>query len=160
MKGQLSMMTKNYMPSAVIPILSFIALGVLAISTSAGFFAGSRTDPAVNPLEKVTIACVPPPYTALIDIALAKGFSRQKGLEVAPRFHSTGKAGLDEVLAGKADFATVAATLIILAIMTGDRISLMTDMFERVTFRDDYLRNNIPRPKINGLPRMKKSAYS
>lgn len=101
------------------------AAAFCALAVAAGFFACTRTDQPAEPLEKVPIASVPPPYAALVDIALAKGYFRQQGLDVTPHFHSLGKAALDEVLAGKADFATVAATPLISAIMSGQKISII-----------------------------------
>lgn len=102
-----------------------IALALAALSIAAGFFACTRTDQSAGPPEKVTIACATPPYTALVDIALAKGYFRQQGLDVTPLFHSLGKAALDEILAGKADFATVAETPVVFAIMNGHKISII-----------------------------------
>jgi hypothetical protein len=91
LKGQSNMAADNkifflkYIVLRVAPALLVLALG-------ASFFACSQTDKDPgNALEKVTIACATPPYTVLTDIALAKGYFRQQGLEVAARFHSTAK---------------------------------------------------------------------
>ena len=108
------------------PFLMRIAIAVSALAISSYFFACTRTDQKpVGPLEKVTIAYAIPPYTALADIAQARGYFRLEGLEVTPRFHSTGKAALDEVLEGKADLATVAETPVMFAIMRGAEISII-----------------------------------
>jgi sulfonate transport system substrate-binding protein len=86
---------------------------------------GCESERSGVPLEKVSIACSSPPYTALVDIAMAKGYFRKVGLEVTPLFHSSGKASLDEVLAGGADFATVAETPVMFAVMNGSKISIV-----------------------------------
>ncbi|MGZ6240498.1 MAG: ABC transporter substrate-binding protein [Syntrophales bacterium] len=107
-------------------ILIRLALGTLVLMIGAGYWACSRGDhgPAAKP-EKVTIACATPPYTVLVDIAVAKGYFGQDGLEITPRFHSTGKEALEELLAGKADFATVAETPIMFAVLSGSKISII-----------------------------------
>lgn len=86
---------------------------------------GCEAEKAAGPPDKVAIACATLPYTALVDIALAKGYFRQQGLEVTASFHSTGKASLDEVLAGRADFATVAETPVMFAVMNGSKVSIL-----------------------------------
>src|SRR5208283_2603737 len=78
-----------------------------------------------GPPEKLTIAYNAPPFTVLADIAQAQGYFRSEGLEVTPLFYSSGKAALDEQLEGKADFATVAETPIMFAIMNGQKISIV-----------------------------------
>lgn len=89
-------------------------------------FACSRTDQKLaGPVENITIAYTTPPYSALADIAKAKEYFRQEGLEVTPLFRSTGKAGLDELLAGRADFATVADTPFMFAVMKGEKIGIL-----------------------------------
>jgi sulfonate transport system substrate-binding protein len=94
-------------------------------ATSLLLIGGCESERAAVPPEKVTIACATPPYTTLVDIAFAKGFFRKEGLEATPHFHSTGKAALDEVLAGTADFATVAETPVMFAVMNGSKISII-----------------------------------
>ena len=101
-----------------------IAFAMTLLATGTVFFACSRTDQPAAPIDQVTLAWGPPPYSALVDIALAKGFFRKQGLDVTPHFHSTGKAALDEVLAGTADYATVAGTPLTSAIMSGKEIAI------------------------------------
>ncbi len=103
------------------------AIAVLILAASVPLAACSRTDEKASGTspEKIIIACATPPYTALVDIAQARGYFRQAGLEVSLHFHSTGKSALDEVLEGKADFATVAETPFMFAIMKGANISLI-----------------------------------
>jgi len=106
--------------------LIMIALVVSVLAISASFFSCSRTDnKSIGQLDKVTIAYATPPYTVLADIAQAQGYFRLEGLEVTPNFHSTGRAALDEVLSGKADFATVAETPVMFAILQGQKIDII-----------------------------------
>lgn len=106
-----------------------IAIGVLVLIANAGFWACNRSEhsSALEP-EKITIAFASPPYTVLVDIAAAKGYFRNEGLEVTPRFHSTGKEALEELLAGKADLATVAETPFMFAVMDGSKISIIASI--------------------------------
>lgn len=100
---------------------------VLSVLVICGFFqACSRTeDKPVVPREKVDIACSTTADTALAVIAQVQGYYQQEGLEVALHLHPYGKPALKEVLEGKADFATVAETPVIFAIMNGEKIALI-----------------------------------
>jgi len=103
-----------------------IAVVLLTLAISVCFPACARKDNKPTGLpEKLTIAYNAPPFTVLADIAQAQGYFRFEGLEVTPLFYSSGKAALDEVLEGKADFATVAETPIMFAIMKGQKISII-----------------------------------
>ena len=81
-----------------------------------------------GPPEKVTIAYSTLPYAALSQIAQVRGFYRQEGLDVTPQLYSHGKLALEAVLAGKADFATVAETPVMLAIMNGVDLSILANI--------------------------------
>ena len=54
-----------------------------------------------------------------------QGYYLQEGLEATPHLHPYGKLALQEVLDGKADFATVAETPVMFAIMKGEKISII-----------------------------------
>jgi sulfonate transport system substrate-binding protein len=136
-------MSFNNKPPQMQRLLLLIAVTVTALTTGAIFFSCTRADqkPMGAP-EKITIAYATPPYTILADIAQAQGYFRMEGLEVAPRFHTTGKEALDEVLDGKADFATVAETPIMFAIMKGEKISIIATIqtsskFDAIIARKD-----------------------
>jgi NitT/TauT family transport system substrate-binding protein len=106
------------------PIRTAIAAAAMAIVVC--ICACTRTDqqPA-SPPEKVAIAFTTTTDGVLADVAQAKGFFRQEGLEIAPHLHLYGKLALDDLLAGKADFATVAETPVMLAVMKGEKISII-----------------------------------
>lgn len=82
-----------------------------------------ETSPA--PREKITIAYSTLANSALVHIAFAKGYFAEEGLEAIPRPHAFGKLALAEVIAGKADIATVADTPIVFAVMNGENITTL-----------------------------------
>jgi NitT/TauT family transport system substrate-binding protein len=96
----------------------------MAIGTC--FFACSRIDQkAAIPSEKVTIAYSATTDAVLTEVAHMKGYFLQEGLEVTPRLHPYGKPALEDLLAGKADFATVAETPVMFAILKREKISVI-----------------------------------
>jgi len=97
------------------------AAAVSALAILACFFACTRTDHN----EKITIAYATLPETALAQIAQSRGYYREVGLEVTAHLHPYGKIALKDVLEGKADFATVAETPVMFAVMKGDKISII-----------------------------------
>jgi sulfonate transport system substrate-binding protein len=106
-------------------ILAAIAVLISALCT---WFSGCTQEDrkSAGSLEKITLAIIPPPFTVLVDIALASGFFRQEGLEVITHFQTTGKAALDEALEGKADVAATIETPVVFAVMNGQKISIIT----------------------------------
>jgi ABC-type nitrate/sulfonate/bicarbonate transport system substrate-binding protein len=113
----------DHLVRRLIPGTAIIAI---VLASCMVFSSCSRSDQtSVKKLEKITLSYAAPPYTVLADIALVKGFFRQEGLDVTPRFHTSGKAALGDVLEGKADFATVAETPFMFAAMAGQKISII-----------------------------------
>jgi ABC-type nitrate/sulfonate/bicarbonate transport system substrate-binding protein len=103
-----------------------IALAVLALATGVCFSACTRTDnkPA-GPSEKITIAYSATTDAVLAEVAQSRGYYREEGLEATARLHPYGKPALEDLLAGNADFATVAETPVMFAIMNGEKISVI-----------------------------------
>ena len=97
-----------------------MAIAVAAVCTF--FFACDRTD---HPPEKVTIAYSATATTVLAQVAQVNGYFLQEGVEVTPHLHPYGKPALDDLFAGNADFATVAETPIMFAIMQGMKIAVI-----------------------------------
>jgi ABC-type nitrate/sulfonate/bicarbonate transport system substrate-binding protein len=91
-----------------------------------GLFACSRTEqkPA-GPPEKVTIAISATTDSVLAQIAQAKGYYREEGMDATVHLQPYGKLCLQEVLEGKADFATVAETPVMFEVMKGAKISII-----------------------------------
>ncbi len=106
--------------------LILIVLAAGALAAGAYFFinGGSGRKPAGSP-EKVTIACTTNTDTALIAIAQMRGHYREEGLEATFRKHPFGKPALQDVLEGKADFATVAEAPVMFAIMKGEKVAVI-----------------------------------
>jgi NitT/TauT family transport system substrate-binding protein len=78
-----------------------------------------------SPPEKITIAYSTAPNAILMDIALAKDYFREEGLEAMPQPHPFGKPALQSVIEGKADIATVGDTPIVFAVMDGRKITTL-----------------------------------
>ncbi len=66
---------------------------------------------------------------ALVQLAATKGFFQEEGLAVQVQNYSYGKAALQAVLEGKADVATVAETPVMLAVLQGERLSVIGSIF-------------------------------
>lgn len=107
-------------------ILVRMTVAVLALTTSVCLSACDRTDqkPA-GPPEKITIAYATLPETALAQVAQARGYNREEGLEVTARLHPYGKRALEDLLAGNADFATTAETPFMFASMQGEKLAVV-----------------------------------
>ena len=78
--------------------------------------------------QKVTVAYTTQPQCTLIHIAVNKGYFSNQGLDVQPLIHSFGKAALQSVLDGKADFATVAETPVMFSVLKGDKIFVIANI--------------------------------
>jgi sulfonate transport system substrate-binding protein len=124
-------------------LLTRMTIAVAALAICACFFACTRTDrkPA-GPPEKVTIAYSATTDAVLAEVAHVKGYYLQEGLDVTPHLHPYGKLALEDLLAGKADFATVAETPVMFAIMKGEKISVIatienSDMGNAILARRD-----------------------
>ena len=107
-----------------VAVWTAVVLSVVAIGGYL-FMRGRADHKPVSTPDQVTIAFSATPNSALAAIALKRAYFRQEGLDVISHLHPYGKPALQEVLEGKADFATVAETPVILAIMKGERISIL-----------------------------------
>jgi sulfonate transport system substrate-binding protein len=113
-----------------------IVIWTTVVAAIAGAFSAcSRSDqkPAVPP-EKITIAYSASPDAALAQVAQAKGYYLQEGLDATQQMHAYGKVALDAMLEGKADFATVAETPVMFTIMNGGKISIIATI--QTSFRN------------------------
>ena len=75
--------------------------------------------------EKITFAHSSLPFAGIAQVAQMQGYFRSEGLDVEPRIHSYGKIALEALIDGKADFATVAETPFMLAILNGKKIMII-----------------------------------
>jgi len=120
------MVLRRPLPSREQCRLIRIVIVVAALLLGAGLSACTRSgQESAEPPEKVTIACATQPEASLVRIAQSQGYFIQAGLEVAEHKHRYGKLALNEVLAGTADFATVAETPLMFAILKGADISVI-----------------------------------
>jgi len=109
-----------------IAALVTLAAGLAVVAASLCLFACSPSQQGPGgPLEKVTITMTAPPYGALMDIAMAKGYLRQEGLEAIGRPAETGKAAIEDVLAGRADIAVSSETPLMFAAMNGAKLAVL-----------------------------------
>lgn len=91
--------------------------------------ACSRIEPQpADPPEKVTIAFATLTETALAQVAKTAGYYREEGLEVTPHLHAYGKLALRDLLEGEAEFATVAETPAMFAILNGEKIAIIASI--------------------------------
>ena len=96
-----------------------------------------RKNNVSGPPEKITIAYTTSANAFLIDIAFAKGYFVEEGLDVKPQPHAFGKLALASALDGKADLATVADTPIVLAVMNNQPITTIAAI--QTSNRDDAI---------------------
>ena len=106
----------------------------LAVCCAVTLTACDRTPPLAKETagsearQKITVAFTTQPQSTLIHIALNKGYFMNGGLDVQPLMHSFGKAALQSVLDGKAEFATVAETPVMFSVLKGDRIFVIANI--------------------------------
>jgi NitT/TauT family transport system substrate-binding protein len=75
--------------------------------------------------EAVVIATGSPVHTGLIQVAAAEGYFASEGLDVTLQAHQTGRLALAAVLAGDADLATCAETVVVFATLQGRQVSVL-----------------------------------
>ena len=80
------------------------------------------------PLQKISVAYTTQPQSALIHIAVAKGYFVEEGVEVQSLIYSFGKMSLQSLLDHKADFATVAETPFMFNVLKGEKIFIIANV--------------------------------
>lgn len=113
------------------PPRSFLGKAAAALTLLAAVLAaGCRDAPeaAAPPPQKITVAFTDQPQCALVHIAVAQGYFRAEGLDVAPLKYTYGKAALAAVLEGKADIATAAETPIMFSILNGEKVLVLANI--------------------------------
>jgi NitT/TauT family transport system substrate-binding protein len=88
----------------------------------AGFGIGcnrSSTSPQITLAENITVVSAP------VTVARVKGFFQAEGLNCNTVPFASGRLALDALLGGKADFATVAETPIVLSAMQGQPVRVL-----------------------------------
>lgn len=99
-------------------IAAVVILGLL--------FAGCRETPQApaGPREKVVIELALP-QAGLVQLAFAKGYFANEGVDATLRLQTSGKAALQGVLAGHADLATASETPIVFARLEGKPVAII-----------------------------------
>jgi ABC-type nitrate/sulfonate/bicarbonate transport system substrate-binding protein len=87
----------------------------------------SSTQPA-SPPHKIVFAYTTQPQSTLVRIAIKKGYFSEEGLEIQPQLTTFGKAALEMVTDGRADFATVAETPVMFNIFKGEKIYVIANI--------------------------------
>jgi len=88
--------------------LRFAVSTLVVLAVIAGSAGGcTPPDKQAGPREKITFAYTTAPDAVLVQIAFAKGFFAEEGLDATPQPHAFGKLALESVMEGKADLATV-----------------------------------------------------
>ncbi|MBI3902680.1 MAG: ABC transporter substrate-binding protein [Nitrosomonadales bacterium] len=92
--------------------------------------AACQKSPQQNaePPRKITVAYTWQPQSTLVHVAVAKGYFAEEGLAAQPLMHTYGKAALQSVIEGKADFATVAETPVMFNILKGEKIFVIANI--------------------------------
>jgi len=106
-------------------LLAALAVAALALILGSSLLLPHEGATPAGPPEKVTIAYSATTDAVLAEVAQLQGYYLQEGLQATAHLHPFGKPALEEMLEGKADFATVAETPVMLAIMNGAKISLL-----------------------------------
>ncbi len=106
----------------VLAILAALAIGLAAVQL--------RHPDGGQERRALAIAVSFDPSSAPIFVADAKGFFRDEGINASLLMHMTGKAALGTMLKGKAQFATIADTVLMFAGMDGLPIRCVTVIAE------------------------------
>lgn len=101
----------------------------LALAFLAVLSACQKSPPQVpDALQPIAIAYTYQPQSTLVHVAMAKGYFVDEGLAVEPLLHTYGKAALQSLIERRADFATVAETPIMFAILSGEKIAVIANI--------------------------------
>lgn len=83
---------------------------------------------STDALQKITVAYTFQPQSTLVHIAVKQGYFAAEGLAVESLLHTYGKAALQSVTEGKADFATVAETPVMFNVLKGEKIFVIANI--------------------------------
>lgn len=84
--------------------------------------------PGAPALEKITVAYTYQPQSTLVHVAVQQGYFAAEGLAVESLMHTYGKAALQSLNEGKADFATVAETPVMFNVLKGEKIFVIANI--------------------------------
>jgi ABC-type nitrate/sulfonate/bicarbonate transport system substrate-binding protein len=101
----------------------------LAVAGTCGCNKESRQD-ASKKEDKIIVAVTPWPASAALYVARDKGYFKDEGLDVSFDSYISGHLGLDAVLSGKADLATVGDTPVARSVVAGKPIAVIATICE------------------------------
>lgn len=104
------------------------AVNILALALILVLAACQKASPPPPALQKLTVAFTDQPQSTLVHIAIARGYFRDEGLDIAPLKRTFGKAALQAVLEHKADIATAAETPIMFNILNGEPLLVLANI--------------------------------
>jgi NitT/TauT family transport system substrate-binding protein len=111
----------NKLLSLMRHMLIMISLATLAMT----FLSCEKKAAVIGPPEKITFAYTESTGSALVHVAMLKGYFAEEGLDVTQQPSVDGKAALDAVIGGKASVAVAADTSIMFAVMDGEQITTL-----------------------------------
>lgn len=109
----------------LLALCALLLTGLSACDRSAPA-ADASTRPPTG--QRFVLALTTQPQSTLALVALERGYFAAEGLNVVPQVHAYGKAALQSMLEGKADFAVAAETPIMLAIARGDPVMVLANI--------------------------------
>ncbi|MCG6553299.1 MAG: ABC transporter substrate-binding protein [Candidatus Magnetominusculus sp. LBB02] len=113
--------------AAVIGRKVFLYAIAVALAVSAALYLLSIHSGVKNKIpKKVTIASVSDLQAALVNMAFVKGYFKDEGLDVDIIQHTFGRAALKTMIEGKADFAAVGETPLMMSILKGDKVYILS----------------------------------
>jgi ABC-type nitrate/sulfonate/bicarbonate transport system substrate-binding protein len=115
------------MKKPLYPALVFILLLLLAASYL--FWSDRQTV-----LQTVRLADVPILASAMVYVAEEKGYFAREGIEIAYSPQASGKEALEATLRGEVDVALVAETPLVLAMLSGQPVSILATVCETDSF--------------------------
>lgn len=107
--------------------LLWIALIIIVVG---GFFLWQRQTPTQLPAVRLGIQTSP--VAGLVKVAIDKGFFEKEGIKVEVKEFTAGKFALQAMIGGSLDLVTPAEFPITLAVLGGEKLSILTEVNETV----------------------------
>ncbi len=107
-------------------LLAAVAVGVAVVVALVLEYLGTQYQSSVPAasVEKLSIASATLPQPALLQIALAKGYFAEEGLDLTVTPVTHGKAAIELLLQGKTDLATAAEVPFVLQVLAGQPLGI------------------------------------
>jgi ABC-type nitrate/sulfonate/bicarbonate transport system substrate-binding protein len=111
-------------------LLQASAAAALAVIILGLGYLGTRGQPLTRnfPAERLRIALPVLPHTALVQVASAKGYFADEGLDVSILPASHGVAAIGDVLQGTADIAVAAEVPFVISVMKGNALGMVAGL--------------------------------